>query len=265
MKRFRLMAATIVMVIALGAVVSMAHAESAPFFSINGTRLAAGKTHNITAHAIKSFGLVTPAAGLNITCTKLTVEKGALLGSEAGTEGKVDQTSKYEGCKLETGNGAPKCHLAATEKGAETSTTITTNALHGELVENVEGGKGGKKLEELYTPASGSVFVTIDFGGEGCEVFASKVTGSTAVEVVTDPGEAAIELPGPTPEATSFIVRFPATAITEVWLVSGGTGKIVKVEEEFLTNTSCQAGTALVLLANAKFEPETAAKWSPLP
>jgi hypothetical protein len=249
---------------ALGAVVaSGAQAESAPFFSIGGTRLAAGKTHNITAHGIKSFELITAANGSNITCTKLSVEKGVLLGSEPGTQGKVDQTSKFEGCKLEAGNGAPNCHLAATEKGAE-STTITTNPLSGELVENVESGKGGKKLEELYSPATGTQFVTIDFEGTGCEVFATKVTGKTAAEIVTDPGEASIELPAPTAENSSFITRFPNTAITEVWLVSGGTGKIVKVEQQAFANASVQKGTALINLANSTFQAETT-KWSPLP
>jgi hypothetical protein len=251
-------------VMALGAVVaSGAQAESAPFFSIGGVRLAAGKTHNFEAHAIKPFELITPANTSNITCTALHVEQGVLLGSEPGTQGKNDQVSKFEGCKLIEGNGAPTCHLAATEGGAET-TTITTNPLHGELVENVEASKAGKKLEELFTPASGSIFVTIFFGGENCTVKATKVTGSTAAEIVTDPSEANIELPGPTPEATSFIVRFPKPIITSVWLVSGGVGKIVKVGQEAFTNPSEQFGTALVLLANSKFESERI-DWSPLP
>jgi len=265
MKRFRLIGVALLAVLALGAVVtSGAQAESAPFFSIGGTRLAAGKTHNIAAHGIKTFELETPANASDIACTKLTVEKGVLLGSEPGTQGKVDQTSKFEGCTLAEGNGLPNCHLAATEGGSETSTTITTNPLHGELVENVESGKGGKKLEELYTPATGKQFVTIFFGGTGCTVKATTVTGQTAAEIVTDPGEANIELPGPTAEATSFITRFPKAAIKEVWLVSGGTGKIVEVEQVAFSNTSIQKGTALVLLANSAGTPENA-KWSPLP
>jgi hypothetical protein len=252
-------------VMALGAVVaSGAQAESAPFFSIGGSRLVAGKTHNFEAHAIKQFELITPANESNITCTALHVEDGVLLGSEAGTQGKVDQVSKFEGCKLERGNGAPNCHIAPTEGSEETQKTITTAALHGELVENVEASKAGKKLEELFTPASGSIFVRIFFGGTGCTVKATTVTGSTAAEIVTDPSEANIELPGPTAESTSFIVRFPATPITSVWLVSGGTGKIVKVGQEAFTNPSEQFGTALVLLANTKFESERI-NWSPLP
>jgi len=264
MKRFRLIGVALLAVFALGAIAaSGAQAEEAPFFSIGGTRLASGKTHNIAAHGIKPFELTVAALGDNITCEKLTVEKGVLLGSNAGTQGKADQTSKFSGCKLAEGNGASAgCHLAATEGGAVTE-TITTNPLHGELVENVEG----KKLEELYTPATGSVFVTIFFGPSKppCEVLSTKVTGSTAAEVVKDPGEESIELPGPTPEETSFITRFPATAITEVCLVSGGTGKIVEVGQVAFSHPSVQLGTALVLLANSKFEPETTAKWSPLP
>ena len=255
-------------VFALGAIAaSGAQAEEAPFFSIGGTRLASGKTHNITAHGIKKFELKTPAQGTNITCEKLTVEKGVLLGSNAGTQGKADQVSKFEGCKLATGNGVKEgCFLAATEGGVET-TTITTNPLHGELVENVEAGHGGKKLEELYTPATGTVFVTLFFGPSipPCEVLATKVTGKTVAEVVKDTGEESIELPGPTAEETSFIDRFPVAAIKEVWLVSGGTGKIVEIEQVALSHPSTQHGTALVLLANSTFEPEPKTKWSPLP
>jgi len=264
MKRFRLIGVALLAVMALGGVVaSGAQAESAPFFSIGGVRLAAGKTHNIAAHGIASFELETPATGSKIVCKKLNVERGVLLGSEPGTQGKADLISKFEACELTAGNGAPNCHLAATERGAET-TTITTNPLSAELVENVESGHGGKKLEELYTPAKGEIFVTLFFEGS-CEVFANKVTGSTVAEVVTDPGEANIELPGPTPEATSFITRFPALAIKEVWLVSGGVGKVVEVEQTSFSKTAVQHGTALVLLANSRFEPETSAKWSPLP
>jgi len=246
------------------AIAPSAGAESSPFFSITGTRLAAGKTHNIAERSIKKFEMIVAAAGVNITCNKLTVENGVLLGSEPGTEGKASQVNAFSECKLESGNGVPNCHLAATEGGSATSTAITTNLISSELVENVEGGKGGKKLEQLYSPASGSVFATIFFGGTGCEVLATKETGKTAAEIVTDAGEANIELPGPTPENTSFIIRWPATTITEVWLVSAGTGKIVKVEEDLFANVASHHGTALVLLANTKCEPEST-KWSPLP
>jgi hypothetical protein len=265
MKRFRMIGVAVLAVMALGAIAaSGAQAETAPFFSIGGARLAAGKTHNIAAHGTKPFELVTPANSSKIVCENLTVENGVLLGSEAGTQGKADQISKFENCTLKEGNGAPGCHLAATEGGEATSTTITTNPLHGELVENVEASKAGKKLEELYTPASGSIFVTIFFGGTGCTVKATKVTGSTAAAILTDPGEASIELPGPTAENTSFITSFPTTPITSVWLVSGGVGKIVKVGQEAFTNPSEQFGTALISLANSKGVAENT-RWSPLP
>jgi hypothetical protein len=265
MKQFRIIGVAVLAVAALGAVVaSGAQAESAPFFSIGGSRLVAGKTHNFEARGIKPFALVTPASSTAIECSGLTVEKGVLLGSEAGTRGKTDQVNHFTGCELTEGNGAPSCHLAETEGGEGTSTTLTTTPLHGELVENVEGSKAGKKLEELYTPASGSIFMPIFFGGQ-CTVKAWPVWGSTAAEVVTDPGEASIELPGPTPEATSFITRFPATPITSVWLVSGGVGKRVSVETVWFFSSPAELfGTALVSLANSKFERENT-KWSPLP
>jgi len=267
MKRFRLIGVAVLAVMALGAVVaSGAQAESAPFFSIGGVRLAAGKTHNIEAHGIAPFVLTTASAGDNITCTALNVEKGVILGSEPGTQGQASQTSKFSGCKLETGNGQSKgCHLAESEGGSGTSTTITTNPLKGELVENVVSGRAGKKLLELYTPASGKTFVTINFGPNltDCEVLSTTVTGSTAAEILQENGSS-IELPAPTPENTSFVTKFPATAITEVWLVSGGTGKAVEVSQKAFGNLSVQLGTALVSLANSKGEAEKTS-WSPLP
>jgi len=269
MKRFRLIGVSLLAVMALGAVVaSGAQAESAPFWSIGGARLLAGKTHNIEGHGIRPFRLITPSQGAVVACENLTVEKGVLLGSEPGTQGKADLTSKFSGCRLEKGNGQEKgCFLSATEGGAEATTTITTRPLHSELVENVVAGRGGTILLELFTPATGSEFVKLNFGPNltDCTALATIVTGSTAAEVVTDPGERNIELPAPTAEATSFIIRFPATAITEVWLVSGGVGKIVEVEQTAFSHPSIQTGTALVLLANSKFEGEPNAKWSPLP
>jgi len=267
MKRFRLIGVAVLAVMALGAVVaSGAQAESAPFFTVGGARLAAGKTHNIEAHGIANFELNTPALGSKIRCTALAVEKGVLLGSEPGTHGESSQTSAFSGCTLVEGNGQSRgCHLAETEGGTVTSTTITTNPLRGELVENAVNGVPGKKLLELYTPATGKVFVTINFGPNltDCEVLADQVSGSTAAEVLKENGSN-IELPGPTGEETSFVDKFPTTAITEVWLVSGGTGKIVEVGQKSFGNPSTQLGTALVLLANTKGEDERGL-WSPLP
>jgi hypothetical protein len=259
MKRMRLIGVALVAVLALGAMVaSSAEAISpAPYFTINGTRLVAGKTHNIAAHAVKPFVLNTPEQGVKIECTKLTAEKGVLLGSNEGEPGKDNEITKFTGCSIVEGNGAPECKLE--------NETITTNQLISEQVENVSGTGGGKQLLEEFFPAKGSEFVTLHFTGTNCTTTESAVSGQVVAEVLLDnAGEGKIEL-GQTPEqATSWLLKFPPTAIKEVWLITNGVGKIAKTKQLAFGDASTQTGTALVLLANASFAPE-AALWSPLP
>jgi len=261
MKRFRMIGVALVAVFALGVVASAAQAETAPYFTVNGTRLVAGKTHNITAKSTKNFVLVTPAAGVEIECTALTAEKGVLLGSNPGERGKDNEITKFTGCKLTKGNGEENgCKLE--------SETLTTNELLSEQVENVSGGRGGKQLLEEFRPAPGSTgFITIKFtGGTVCVAGqTTTVSGQTVAEVVTDGTEEKVELGQAAKEATSWKIRFPATgAIEEVWLISGGVGKVQKTEQTSFSDFSEQRGTALVTLANTKFEAESV-NWSPLP
>jgi len=254
MKRFRAIGLALVTVFALSAIVaSAAQAVTAPFFTVGGTRLVAGKTHNIDARAFPGsrFTLATPALGVSITCTSFNTEKGVLLGSNPGEPGKDNQFSVFSGCTV-TGNGEP-CSVVE---------PITTNALTSELVES----QNGKQLLEEFKPTTGTTFVVIRFTGTGCTVPESIVSGAVAAEVLTDPAEGKIEL-GQTPtEGTSFLVKFPATTITEVLLInSSGTKETGKVKLEAFTEPSTLTGTALVLLASTKFEPERSAKWSALP
>jgi hypothetical protein len=262
MKCFRLIGVALPAVFALSMVVaSGAQAETAPFFSIGGARLAAGKTHNFDARAIRPF--VLSGSGTTIECTGLSTTEGVLLGSNAGEPGKDDEIVVFAGC-TSTGNGT-SCHLAAT-KGGPTVTTITTNPLKSEQVENVESGHVGKKLYEEIFPAKRSEgFFTLRFGGT-CTLEEGVVAGQLAAQVLHDNGTAGqVEL-GQTPvEAKSWIINFPSTPITKVWLISGTGGKEVEIEQTLFGGTSVQTGTALELLASTKCEPEPNATWSPLP
>jgi hypothetical protein len=251
--------ASVVAVLALAAtIVSSAQAISpAPFFTITGTRLVAGKTHNFASHAVKPFVLNIPEQGIKIECTKLTVEKGVLLGSNEGEPGQASGIGKFTGCSLVEGNGAPACALP--------EGTITTNQLVSEQVESVSGAGSGKQLLKEVFPDSGPNFVTLAFTGSGCETKETAVSGQLASEILLDnAGEGKVEL-GQTPEqATGWLLKFPATAIKEVWLITHGAGKIAKVKLLTFGDTATQIGTELTLLANTKFAPENAL-WSPLP
>jgi len=262
MKRFRLIGVALLAVFALSVVAaSGAQAETAPFFSIGGARLAAGKTHNFDARAIAPFKLENLAA--TITCTNLSTSEGVLLGSNAGEPGKDNEVVNFSGCSL-AGNGSA-CHLAAT-KGGPAVTTISTNPLKSEQVENVESGHVGKKLYEEFFPASKAAgFVTLHFGGT-CTIEESVVAGQVVAQDLYDNGTVGqVEL-GQTPvEAKSWIVNFPSTAITKIWLISGSGGKEVETELTLFNEKSTQTGTALVLLASTKFVSEPNAEWSPLP
>jgi hypothetical protein len=265
MRLFRLTGVVLLAVFALAAVVaSSAQAETAPFFNIKGARLEAGKTHNFDARAAASFVMTDASGSSKVTCTGLGTRNGVLLGSAAGTHGSASAVDVFSGCKLE-GNGA-KCHLAPTEGSAETTQVITTEPIRSELVHNVEGTHGGKVLLEEFVPVSKATgFFKLNFGGE-CTVKSTIVAGSTVAEPVLDNvSECSIES-GQTPaERTAWDLRFPSTPIKEVWLVAGGTGKVVETGEEAFNEESVQTGVALVLLASTKYEPEPNALWSPLP
>jgi hypothetical protein len=271
MKRFKLIGVVLLAVLSLGAVLaSGAQAESAPFFTIQGNRLAAGRTHNLDARATANFILTDAVGSSKITCTGLGTVGGVLLGSNAGTQGSANQVTVFFGCTLKGNSANEKCHLAPTEGSAEKTEVITTEPIKSELVENVEvgGTRAGKKLLEVFSPISKAKgFVKLNFGGE-CTLKSTIVAGSTVAEVVLDTAGTTggnVELGQPAVERTSWKIRFPATPIKEVWLVSNGVGKKVETGQEAFNEESIQEGTALTLLASTKYEPEPNALWSPLP
>jgi hypothetical protein len=245
---------------------SLAQAETAPYFTIGGTRLIAGKTHNFDARVYKignvlhNFTLINEAQGIGITCDGLGTEEGVLLGSNAENPGKDNEIAVFSECRLEVGNGV--------EEGCELeSPIIKTNPIRSEQVENVENSKVGKKLyEEFFPAAPGIGFVTLKFVGEACIFSETIVSGSVAGEVRLDnAGEGNVELRQTPEQATSWLLKFPEVAITQVWLISGGVGKIQKVSLISFGTATVLSGTALQLLASTKFVPEPNALWSPLP
>ncbi len=259
MKRLRLIGVSLLAVLALGAMVaSSAEAISpAPFFSIGGARLTAGKTHGITSHAVHPFVLTTPEFGSEIECSKLAVTNAAIEGSAEGSPGKDHEVTDFTGCALTEGNGAPNCELE--------HEAITTNPLTSEQVENVSGGGGGKQLLEEFFPSSGAAFVILHFTGTKCTTKETAVSGQVVGESTTDEAtEKTIELGQTAKEATSWNLKFPTTVIKEVWLITAGVGKIAKTKQLAFGDPSIQTGTALILLASSTGVDENIL-WSPLP
>jgi hypothetical protein len=257
MQRYRTLAAALTVTGALAAITAAtAQATSAPYWSIGGTRLAVGKTHNFTAKPVSSaFILTTPALGVEIKCTGFTVNEGVLLGSSENNPGTSNEVIVFTGCKLEKGNGGPtECKL--------TSETLTTHSLKAELVEKAAAPK--ILLTEFF-PAKSVGFTIVHFEGKKCEVTEGSVEGSLAAEVTTDnTAEETIELGQAKKEATSWRLRFPNQTELKVILVKEGTASEVRTELTFLSDPSVETGTALVLLANSKCESEEA-NWNPVP
>jgi hypothetical protein len=262
MKRFRTIGLALLAVFALSAIAaSAAQAVTAPFFTIGGTRLVAGKTHNFDSRALPGgagFTLSIPSFAITITCTSLQVKEGVLLGSNAGLPGKDDEIAVFRNCK-QTGNG--------TEPGCKVTEPIETKPLISELVE-LDSTK--EPLGKEFKSKTGTEFVEVQFeGGAEC-TFGTQwsVEGEVAAQVLTDNGKGeAIELGQTATQAASWLTKFPSVPITEVLLVNSKGEKETHKLEPLASAGQLLAlsGTTLTLLASTKFVPEPTALWSPLP
>jgi hypothetical protein len=254
MKRLRWLGVMLLAVFGLSVVMaSAAQAEEAPYWTVGGTRLVGGKTHNIQARNFNSgaLQLVVPAEGLTLACKKLKLKEGVLLGSNAGEPGRNNEVIVFEECEVK-GDGE-KCTLL---------TPIVTNSLSSELVENVESGKVGKRLLILFQPIK-QPFVTMQFSGT-CKIKETEVEGSVLAEVQSEAG-VPVELPNTGTEATSWLLKTLTASPAEIWLIKAGVGSAIKPKELiFFGDAAKEEATALVLLANAAGVAEEG-KWSPLP
>jgi hypothetical protein len=224
--------------------------EKAPYWSIEGTRLAAGKTFEIVAKAV---GNQTLTAGANVvTCTAFKLKPGAvLLGSSlAGEPGKSDETIQYSGCTV-AGNGTG-CTV--------TGGTIETEPLTNELVYS----ENKKSLQVELFPVKGKVLAEFHFTAP-CTILSSKVTGVVVAGVFTGAAEnpVLLELPNTVTQGESFKLKIIEKAKPPVWLIKAGTGELAENEElNAFGVSSILSGTALIQLAVHGTAVTT--KWSPL-
>jgi hypothetical protein len=245
MTRIKTIGLTLLAVSAFGAIAaSAAQAEEAPFWSVNGSRLKAGETRNITSSVTPGSKFLIKMGTDVITCTAFKLKVGVLLGSNAGEPGTSDEVVVFEGCTI-AGNGTP-CNVA-------NGKTITTENVKSELVEN----SAKKQLLTEFFPAAGVIFANLKFEGTGCEMTETKVEGSVAAEALTEKG-AVIELPGPAESAVTGKLKFPATSIKKIWLIKGGTGSEVAVALKSFGVATTLEGEADIKLASGE-------KWSALP
>jgi hypothetical protein len=260
MRRLQATGVALLVACALGAIAATAaQAEEAPYWSIEGTRLAAGKTFEITAKAVGTEGsevkkggvLLPPQAGIEIGCKKVKFAKGAvLLGSNAGEPGKADETIEYSEC-VQTGAGEP-CEVTKGE--------VKTEPLTNELAY----AENKKSLVVTYTPAKGKTYTVVHFTGTGCTLAEAVIKGVVVAGVYTDAEPPVLlELPNGVAQAESFLFSSQRVSKSKIWLIKGGTGAAVETEEiTFAGLEGYVSGTLLINLAE-KGEP-VKRKWSPL-
>jgi hypothetical protein len=229
-----------------------ARAVTAPYFSIGGSRLVAGKTHNIYAKAYLPVTLYVRVFLATVECPGLRLRNGVLLGSNAGQPGTASEVAVLS-----------QCDVAGLGPGCVVDSPIETAPLTSELVEIDRSGK--EVLGEELKPAVGSKFASVKFEGE-CAASEFLVTGEVAGEYLTDEELEPIELGKAPKEAASWLVNFPSTVISSVLLVNTkGEKETVFLKEIEASGFQARlGGYVLTLLANTKFEPEHAL-WSPLP
>ncbi len=230
------------------AAATVAHAEEAPFWSVEGARLAAGETREITAKTYKTkahSGFTLTAGSKKISCSTIKLKEGSIGGSSAGNPGTNHEVVELSGSCTVEGNGT-ECKVKE---------PIVSNAVSSELVESEKGEKGSLLME--YKPVSGTKFMSLVFEGSKCTIKETTVTGTIAGEVLVDSndeelGEKITQSNEPD-ETKSVLVNFPSTAIAKVWLIKEEVGKEVKLEGlEAFAESATLTGTALVSLASGE-------------
>ncbi len=258
--RIRLILIALLGVFAFSAVAAAAaQAEEAPFWSIGGTRLAAGQTHNITAKTYNVTGqeegfTLKAETGQVVHCSTIKLNGGVLLGSNVGNPGTNGEVIELSGGCTVTNNGS----------ACKVKEPIVTNPVRSALVGSE---KSTTSALLVVTFVLAGAFVKLQFEGT-CTLKETAVSGKVAGEVREDPNNgtlgAVVKLPNEKKEAKSWLLNFPTTPIKHVWLIKNEIGEETKIELVSFSEKATLSGTALILLANAKKETEETL-WSPLP
>jgi hypothetical protein len=253
MKRFKLTGVVLLAVFAFSAIAATAaQAEEAPYWSIEGTRLAVNKTAEITAKAVGTQTL-TAATGV-VKCKALKVKAGSvLLGSSAGEPGKSNETIEYSECTQEkNGNEEPTCKIVGGK--------VTTEPLTNELAY----AENKKSLVVEFAPVTGKTLAVVHYEGT-CTALEIPVKGVAVAQGWTDSGGVSgelVELGKTVTQAESWILKLSGASKTKIWLIKGGTGASVEDETTYGGTEATLGGEALILLATNGVSNKKL--WSPL-
>jgi|SRR5665213_2836967 len=215
MRRIQILTAVLAALFALSAVVAVAaEATEAPFYKVEGARLASGETRAIIAKA-GTGGFTVSVTGKAVKCSTMKLASGGVvLGSGVGEPGTGSYIEEFSNCAVE-GNGT----------GCKVAEPIKTELLRGEFVVLLP-----KFILVEIRPASGVTIANLTFPTESCSVKATKVTvaeGSGIIGEARVAGKVVEE--GKETEAKIGEVNFPTTAIKKISLIREG--KVTEVEE----------------------------------
>jgi hypothetical protein len=180
-------------VLALSAFVvapAFAGTTSNPTWYSGGKVLGTGENLGIKSTAVGEQKL--KATGIEIKCSAVAVDSAAqLLGGEPG---KDTETLLYSGCKV--ASHETECEVKSAGKA---NGEIETNALTSKLAFKTKAAATNKEAKEsksvtIFTPASGTVFVSIELKGScGFVPSSNNVNGEVIVDnVQTNEGAAAV-------------------------------------------------------------------------
>jgi len=206
MRSIRLAGVAVLAVFAISAVTASAAFATGPVWKVAGTELKAGQTKAITAKQKTSFTL-TAGSLITVLCDKAT-SSGEIIGGVPGTD-KAKIT--FSECVVKGFEST--CHVNSPGEEAGTIFTEAKTELvyigSSEQAEKLEGPIG-----DLFSPASGTTFVTLEVGGSSCPALTkgtNKVEGSVIAKV--EPYNT---------EAKSGTLNFPSSPVTTGYLWSGG-------------------------------------------
>jgi hypothetical protein len=255
----RLLVALLAM-LALGAV-GVASAQAAitegPFWKVNGKRLNANETREITVRAFE--GTKNPIKleaellkiKATVECKLASVAPGSFFAGGAPATSR--EIAEFSDCEVKN-NGS----------GCKVKEPIKTEPIRNELVYNDEEPEPGRHtpgnhILVEFDPEAGSEakFVTVHFEGAKCVVKETEVgKGLVVGSAYTDPlagGPSEPELvTTSTPESTSVLVKFPDEA-KSIYLLKGTTLELVAITPlKAFGNEAKLTGTVLVLLKNGE-------------
>jgi hypothetical protein len=155
MRKTRLVLLSLLAVFAFSAVAAASASAFNLEWEVNGAKLASGKTENVVSKNTTNYTLTAGTKVITCKSVKVGAKEGTITGGKPGTDAA---TITFSECSTsETG-----CLVKSAGPPAKAGTIIVKVAT--KLVEREPSGGGAKKEADEFSPASGTTFVSLEFG-----------------------------------------------------------------------------------------------------